>query len=111
MHVLDAIVNFISNNQALIAALIPVIFALIRATRWGDANQDALNKVAEAVESVGDPRLKAEISAKFETASLGQKLAMDQAVKVADPKKIPLNGWGLILQDLTLAIMPKPKGK
>lgn len=106
--------SFFERYQSLIVALIPIIlpivFALLRTSKWGKANQDALTKVAEVIETIGDPQLKADVKSKFETASQAQKDALDHAVSVVDPAKTPLSTYERIALDLARVMLPKLKG-
>lgn len=106
---MHSFLQFLSDYQVLIAALLPVVFAFIRSTKWGKANQEALTKVAEVIEGIGDRQLKADIAAKFETATQGQKDAINHVVSVVDPAKTPLTTFELLVLDLSRALMPKPK--
>ena len=106
----QALIQFLTTHEALVVALIPICFALIRASKWGKANQDALSKVAEVIENIGDPKLKADITSKFATAPIAQKDAIDHAVDVADPMKTPKTAVEQIILDLARMVMPAPKG-
>lgn len=100
------VLNFLVQNQELILGLLGLLFAVIRLTKWGRSNQEVLIKVAEAIEAIGDKQLKAEIAAKLETATAGERDAMDHAVSVVDTAKTPKSGYERVLLDLSRALMP-----
>lgn len=104
------VLNFIIQNQEFVLGLLGLLITvLVRLTKWGKSNQDALIKVAEAIESIGDPQLKAEIAAKFETAPLAQKDAIEHVVSVVDAGKQPKTNYERILLDMSRLLLPKPK--
>ena len=108
---LHAIGQFLQDYQTLIVAVAPLLFALIRATKWGHANEQALQKVAEAIEAVDDKALKQDVAAKFHGATAGEKAAIDQAVAVVDPKKTPLTRYEQIVADVASLLLSKQEGK
>lgn len=107
--IFTALGNFLWARQDTIVALLPVLFALFRASKWGLANQQALTQVAQVVEARGQKDLKTSIAAKLSTASEGAQMAIAQAVAVADPKKTPLSVYEQISDDLALALYMKPR--
>lgn len=103
------VLNFILQNQELVITLLGFVVAILRLTKWGKSNQDALIKVTEEIEALGDKELKQAIAARFETAPVGQQDVINHAVSVADPFKTPKSGYERLLLDLARCLMPKPK--
>lgn len=109
LHFLAQLLQFVTDHESTLIAVAPLVFALIKSTQWGRSHQQALIKVAGVIESVGDKTLKADVAARFETATDAEKDALAHVVNVVDPKKSPATRYEQLVIEVVRGLMPKEK--
>ncbi len=91
MELLTTIFDFINRYSDLIVLLVTaIVIPLIKSTRWGQANEKALEAVVKTIEELDNKEVKEAVYAK--TAALDPttaKAIQDMAATVDDKKETP----------------------
>ncbi len=93
-----AIFNWTVANQALLYVVLGLIFALLRTTKWGNANATALNTVAGVVEEAKAGGIKAAVAARVAQLDPHVQQAIADAVSTVDADKQTPSGLAVFLR-------------
>jgi hypothetical protein len=90
MEFINALAEFYNNHSELILLIISaVVIPLIRSTKWGHANEEALESVMEVIENANDSSIKEAVRVKALKSNTQTAKAIERMAEKVDPKRTP----------------------
>lgn len=102
---MTSVLELILGNQALVGSSVVFFLTILKLTKWGRAQAEALDMVINVIEDQDPRTIKRQVATATKQSSQGAADAIDHAVRKADRHKQPrkfieraamevLRGWG-----------------